>query len=116
MVEDEDDVRKVLYQLLHRAGHDVTTAADGASAEQAFRQQGPFDLLLSDIVMPGDLQGPDLALGLRQLDPGLKVIFLSGYPNEATVHGNGLREADVRLMKPVSRARLLAEIDRVLAL
>ena len=74
-----------------------------------------FDVLLTDIVMPGTLQGTTLARFLRERRPDLPVVFMSGYAREATVHGNGLHPEDVRLMKPVSRADLIKAIETVLA-
>jgi YesN/AraC family two-component response regulator len=69
-----------------------------------------FDLILTDMVMPGDLQGLSLAMACRELRPDIPFIFLSGYVSLATVHGNGLGSDDTRLMKPVSRATLLKSI------
>lgn len=114
LVEDEEPVRVVLEHRLKRSGLRVVSAADSSSAEKAFKTQGPFDLLVTDIVMPGDLQGPALAKKLREMDPALPVIFLSGYPREATVHGNGLRPDDVRLMKPVSQKELIEAVQLLL--
>jgi CheY-like chemotaxis protein len=74
-----------------------------------------FDLLVTDIVMPGDLQGTHLAQALRDQKPDLPIVFMSGYASEATVHGNGLRPEDIRLMKPVPRTELLAAVERALA-
>ena len=113
LVEDEEAVRAVLEHRLKRSGLTVVTASESASAEKAFKAQGPFDLLITDIVMPGDLQGPALAKKLRKMDENLPVIFMSGYPKEAAAHGNGLRPEDVRLMKPVSKKEL---IEAVIAL
>jgi signal transduction histidine kinase/chaperonin cofactor prefoldin len=110
LVEDEDAVRKVLKNGLERSGLEVVTASDSSSAEKAFKSQRPFDLMVTDIVMPGDLQGPALAKKLRKIDADLPVIFLSGYPKEAAVHGNGLKPDDVRLMKPVSRKELIEAV------
>ncbi len=106
LVEDEEKVRKVVANLLASEGADVVEAEESAGAERAFKTKGHFDLLLTDIVMPGDLQGTGLARRLREIEPDLPVVFMSGYPNEAKVHGNGLRPEDVRLMKPVSRREL----------
>ena len=74
------------------------------------------DLLVTDIVMPGALQGIQLARALRERHPDLPVVFLSGYASEATVHGNGLRPEDIRLMKPVRRTDLLTAVEKALRL
>ena len=72
------------------------------------------DLLLTDIVMPGTLQGTQLARALRDWVSDLPVVFMSGYASEATVHGNGLKPSDVRLMKPVSSLDLLSAVSKAL--
>ncbi|MEP6067265.1 MAG: ATP-binding protein [Paracoccaceae bacterium] len=105
--EDEDAVGKVLRQMLEEAGHQVIIAATGDAAFKAFNAAEHIDLLITDVVMPGTLQGPALAKEIRSIKPDLPCIFLSGYASEATVHGNGLKPSDIRLMKPVSRDDLL---------
>lgn len=115
VVEDEAGIRKVVRLTLERAGYDV---ADAATGDEALERYGDtidsFDLMLTDVVMPGDLQGPALAQALTALSPALRVVFMSGYPNEAAVHGNGIRPADRFLMKPILRQRLLDVIEEAL--
>ena len=65
--------------------------------------------------MPGRLQGTTLAKELRELDESMPVVFKSGYAAEATVHGNGLRRKDIRLMKPVRRVDLLKAVSQAMA-
>ncbi len=114
LVEDDPGVRKVLCLRLAREGFDIREAADAEEAIRIFEKEAPFDLLLTDVVMPGRLMGPMLARRLREHQPGLKVIFLSGYPNEAAIHGNGLRPEDIQLMKPVGSADLLRALAKAL--
>ncbi len=114
LVEDDPTVRKVLSSQLERSGYSVISAGESDSAQAAFKSSGPFDLVVSDIVMPGELQGPALARKLRQMKSDLPVIFLSGYPQEASMNGTGLQEDDVMLMKPVSRVDLLNAINNAL--
>ncbi|MEH6647487.1 ATP-binding protein [Sulfitobacter sp.] len=114
LAEDEDDVRKTLVAILERAGYQVTATASGDEAFAVFEANPTFDLLLTDIVMPGILQGTGLAKELRLRGPDLPVLFMSGYASEATVHGNGLRPEDIRLMKPVQRVDLLAAVAAAL--
>lgn len=116
LVEDDDTVRKILSKQLSQRGVNVVAAAESASAEKAFRTEGPFNLVISDIVMPGDLQGPALVRRLREFQPDLPAVFLSGYPQEATVHGNGVKPEDITLMKPVSSEALLSAINEALIL
>ncbi|MGP6085982.1 ATP-binding protein [Antarctobacter jejuensis] len=114
LVEDDSAVRDVLAQTLRGAGYRVAEAASGDDALALFQADQGFDLLVTDIVMPGTLQGTDLARSLRKLAPDLPRIFMSGYAAEATVHGNGLLPEDIRLMKPVPRADLLRAVNQAL--
>ncbi|MCO6382402.1 PAS domain-containing sensor histidine kinase [Oceanicola sp. 502str15] len=114
LVEDEAAVRNTLLAILQRGGYEVTAATSGDEAWEIFRNDRSFDLMLTDIVMPGTLQGTHLAREVRKLRTDLPIVFMSGYANEATVHGNGLRSHDIRLMKPVQRADLLAALNRAL--
>ncbi len=114
VAEDEPAVRDMLLRTLEKAGYDVTAAASGDEAFTVFKADPTFDLLLTDIVMPGTLQGTGLAKELRQIRFDLPVVFMSGYANEATVHGNGLRPEDIRLMKPIQRADLIAAVAMAL--
>lgn len=114
LVEDDAGVRDVLRRRLMREGFQVHDAADADEAIGVFERDAPFDLLLTDVVMPGRLMGPMLARRLRERQPGLRVVFLSGYPNEASIHGNGLRPEDIQLMKPVGSADLLRALAKAL--
>jgi len=115
LAEDEPAVTTVLVRALREAGYVVIAAESGDAALAAFEAAERVDVVLTDIVMPGNLQGPALVGELRKRDPALPAVFMSGYANEATVHGNGLRPEDIRLMKPVSRSDLLAALRQALA-
>ncbi len=115
VAEDETGVADILLRILRNAGYDVTLAENGDVAKVIFEQDPGFDLLLTDIVMPGTLQGSALAKELRAIRGDLPVVFMSGYANEAMVHGNGLRPEDIRLMKPVRRRDLLATLEKALS-
>ncbi|MGH1414360.1 MAG: PAS domain-containing protein [Pelagimonas sp.] len=114
VAEDNPDVAKLLEATLTAAGFQVTLAESGDHAKEIYLNDGAFDVLLTDIVMPGQLQGPGLAQELRKIRSDLPIVFLSGYANEAKVHGNGLRREDIRLVKPVRRSDLLVAINRAL--
>ena len=105
----------VMKRSLEALGHEVIPAISGDEAAERYVEAGPIDLLVTDIVMPGKLQGPDLAKHLRSINPDLPVIFLSGYASQATIDLNGLREEDIRLMKPVPRKKLLEAVDDALS-
>lgn len=115
LVEDELAVLDVLRRTLVAAGYDVVTATTGDTARMTFIADPGFDLVVTDIVMPGQLQGPGLAGEIRKTHPKTRFVFLSGYSSDATAHGNGLRPEDVRLMKPVARQTLLTTVRSVLS-
>lgn len=113
LAEDDAAVRQTLMATLQLAGHDVIAVGSGDAALDAFTQDHDVDLLLTDIVMPGRLLGNELAREIRKLRADLPVIYMSGYANEATVHGNGLSPGDIRLMKPVQKSDLLNAIRKI---
>jgi CheY-like chemotaxis protein len=114
VAEDESAVLEVLETVLVTAGYDVVSAPTGDVAKALFEADPTFDLLVTDIVMPGSLQGTGLSKALRAVNADLPVVFMSGYAAEATVHGNGLRPEDIRLMKPVKRSDLLCAVAKAL--
>lgn len=114
IAEDEFEVMRILERTLVGAGYSVTTAGTGDEALEIFKANSQFDLLLTDILMPGGLQGPGLAKAIRSIDPGLPCIFLSGYASEATVRGDELKPSDKSLMKPVGRKELLGAVAKIL--
>jgi two-component system, cell cycle sensor histidine kinase and response regulator CckA len=83
LVEDEPGVRGLAMRVLSRAGYHVLAAADGQEALDLYASwSGPLDLVLSDVTLP-NLSGPETVKRLRALRPGLRVIFMSGYVDEA---------------------------------
>jgi two-component system cell cycle sensor histidine kinase/response regulator CckA len=114
VVEDEAFVREAACDILEGEGYRVLRARNAAEAQAAFRrQQGGVQLLLSDVVLPGQ-NGPALAKELRAARPALKAIFISGYP-ENTVTRYGLTAGQMSyLPKPFSAESLLGKVRQVL--
>lgn len=108
MVEDSDIVRGVLVRVIGDGGYDVVAAEDPEKALALLATEEPFDLLLSDIVLPG-MNGVDLAARIKELQPSIGVLFMSGYPREHRV------EPDRLLAKPFSNDELLAKLESTLA-
>lgn len=81
LVEDEDMVRAVAERALSRAGYEVTACADGEEGLAAIANGGTFDLVVSDVVMPG-MDGPAMARAIRNVAPDLPFLFMSGYAEE----------------------------------
>lgn len=82
LVEDESGTRETVADVLAEAGYDVTAACTGDEAAILFGPPEDFDLLLTDIAMPGRIDGVGLAEYAREQHPGLPVLFLSGRPEE----------------------------------
>jgi two-component system, cell cycle sensor histidine kinase and response regulator CckA len=114
LVEDDDGVRALAQMVLQGRGFTVLAAGDGKEAIRAVeKHRGPIDLLLTDVVMPG-LDGRDLADNLRQRFPQMKVLFSSGYTDDAVVR-HGVLHADVFfLQKPYSPFSLALKVRDVL--
>jgi two-component system cell cycle sensor histidine kinase/response regulator CckA len=102
LVEDDDTVRKLTRRMLEHLGYTVLTANNGREALDIVRTGGQqIDLLLTDVVMP-EMAGHDLAQEVSSIRPGMKLVFMSGYPGRVT-SGLGVSEANVLfLQKPFS--------------
>ncbi len=110
VAEDDAAVRRTIVRQLCAAGFEVVEAPDGARALEIFESDERIDLLITDCVMPGRLQGPQLAEVIRRSKPGFPIVFMSGYPADAAVHGDGHRAQDIKLMKPISSEDLARAI------
>jgi CheY-like chemotaxis protein len=114
VVEDAAGVRVIVHQALERMGYRVLEAPDGATAIAIVsRHAGVIDLLVSDVVMPG-MNGRELAEQLVGLRPDLRVLFVSGYTDDAVMRA-GLLEGKVHfLQKPFTPEKLLNAVRSVL--
>jgi two-component system, cell cycle sensor histidine kinase and response regulator CckA len=114
LVEDEDGVRKVARQALESRGYRVLEASDGEAAMQLCREHaGEIDLLLSDVVMPR-MSGRELRQQVSEISPQTRVLFTSGYTDDAVVrHGVYQAESDF-LQKPFSVQALLKKVREIL--
>lgn len=114
LVEDEDALRRFGAVVLERYGYSVMTAANGREALRlAERCREKLDLLLTDIVMPG-ISGCELATALRNRQPDLKVIFLSGYTEDTMLKRGILNRGAAFLSKPFSPGALATRVRQVL--
>ena len=113
LVEDEEGVRKVAHSILQRNGYRVIDAASGDDALLLWDQHADIDLLLTDVVMPR-MRGGQLAERLQAMRPGLKVLYMSGYTDNAVVL-HGVLHSDVAFVqKPITPAVLLTRVREVL--
>jgi PAS domain S-box-containing protein len=114
LVEDETNLRRMARQYLENQGYSLLEAADGAAALQiCVAHRGPIHLLLTDVIMPG-MNGRELAQRLAALRPEAKVIYMSGYTENAIGH-NGTLDAGITLLqKPFTLQSLKEKIREVL--
>ncbi|WP_275786377.1 PAS domain S-box protein [Pararhizobium gei] len=113
LVEDDDRVRLFVRQALNELGYHVVSANGGPEALRILKEGKPFDLLLTDIVMP-DMNGRKLADAALLLQPGLRVIFATGYTNNAVVHNGILDPGTNFLQKPFTLEQLASKVRSVL--
>ncbi|MEW5960169.1 MAG: response regulator, partial [Chloroflexota bacterium] len=114
LVEDNSGVREMAVIMLEQQGYTVLAAADGGQAQHLAQQhQGPIDLLLTDIVMPGE-NGRVMAEKLAHLRPGLRTLFMSGYTDEIIVQHGVLAPGIAFLPKPFTVSGLLRKVREVL--
>jgi signal transduction histidine kinase/ActR/RegA family two-component response regulator len=115
LAEDEDALRRLVERVLERAGYSVLAARNGAEALARARQHdGAIDLLVTDVVMPG-LGGAELAEMLRARQPGLPVLFMSGYTDAEIAAGVGRVPGSRFIQKPFTMGDLLARAAELLA-
>jgi CheY-like chemotaxis protein len=114
VVEDEDSVRRMIGDVLRGCGYTVLEATDGAEAlAVSAGHPGPLHLLLTDVVMP-QLSGSELAARLGQQRPGARVLFMSGYTNDAVFRHGVLPTGAPFLAKPFTPLELAAKVRELL--
>jgi two-component system cell cycle sensor histidine kinase/response regulator CckA len=114
LVEDEDVVRNFAARALARQGYEVLEAGTGVEALEVMeRERGKVDIVVSDVIMP-EMDGPTLLKELRKTNPGLKFIFVSGYPDDAFKKSLDEDEAYSFLPKPFTLSQLAARVKEQL--
>jgi PAS domain S-box-containing protein len=113
VAEDDEHVRRVASEHLRRLGYDVTEASDGAEALGIIEGGAVFDLLFTDVVMPGGLSGRQLADAAQTHLPGLRVLFTSGYTENAIVHHGRLDPGVELLAKPYGLSELARRVRTI---
>jgi len=114
VVEDDTDMRTLIVALLGSMGFRIREAKDGASALVSIETEGRIDLLLTDVVLSGKMNGGELAEQISKIQPDVKVLFMSGYTEDA-FSGNKLLGKDVVLLqKPFRKMDLAQKIQMTL--
>jgi two-component system, cell cycle sensor histidine kinase and response regulator CckA len=113
VVEDEPAVRSVIERTLTLASYRVITASNGEEGVRIAKEQGPFDILITDAVMPG-MSGWEVGKCLGALWPKLRILYISGYSEDAFLRGGVLDSGVNFLQKPFSPPELLRTLRRLL--
>jgi PAS domain S-box-containing protein len=114
LIEDEDIVREVIREVLSEAGYRVLCAGDGPAGLNLLQSGGRIDLLVTDVGLPGGMNGRQVADAGRSLKPHLKVLFITGYAENAAV-GNGAMEHGMEVLtKPFEISELVSRVRDML--
>ena len=112
LAEDDDSLRGFLARALERAGYEVTACADGEEAVAVLDQD--WDLLLTDIVMPG-IDGIEVARQAAALHPSLRIMFITGFAAVALAAGDTAPAGAKVLSKPIHLREIVTEVERMMA-
>jgi two-component system cell cycle sensor histidine kinase/response regulator CckA len=114
LIEDDAALRRLLARCLEREGHRVAQANDSQEALAILRGRTDVDLLVTDAVLPGQ-SGPKLARQIEEEHPGLRVLFISGYSDDAILRLGLLNEREAFLQKPFGPRTFVDKVQQVLA-
>ena len=113
-MEDDEDVREVAVRILKMQGYRVLETSNGSDAlHHCEHEAGPIHLMVTDVVMPG-MNGPELAKRLNLLRPETKVLYISGYTDNAIVHHGVLEKGVNYIQKPFTVEGLARKVREVL--
>jgi len=114
LVEDDDDLRLTVKRILTRRGYQVSAASDGTKALELLGANDAIDLILSDVILPGRLTGPQLAEEIKELGFNIPTLFMSGYTKTAITHRGDLQGEFHLIHKPFSPQELSEKVREVL--
>jgi CheY-like chemotaxis protein len=114
VVEDEPFVAMLIMDVLDELGYGAVHAADAAAGLEALRADGRIDLLITDVGLPGGMNGRQLADAARESRPTLKVLFVTGYAAHGVLAGAVLADGMEVLSKPFSEPMLMERITALL--
>jgi two-component system cell cycle response regulator CpdR len=112
LAEDDDALRRFLTRALERAGYEVRACADGDEALEALDPS--YDVLLTDIVMPG-ADGIEVARQAAARHPNIRIVFITGFAAVALAPGSGAPEGAKVLSKPIHLRDIVAEVEKLMA-
>ena len=102
VVDDDEYVREISVRLLREQGYGVVETGDGKQAIEHLKGDQTFDLLFIDIVLPGGMNGVEIAEEAKRLQPGIKILLTSGYAMDILMHKGILDPGVTRLCYPVN--------------
>ncbi|MCH8862101.1 MAG: PAS domain-containing protein [Proteobacteria bacterium] len=114
VVEDDPDVRTLAVALLSNLGYQVMEAGSGPAALELLGEDTHVDLLMTDVVLPRGMTGPALATVVREKIPGIKVLFMSGYTEQAMESPDRLGKTEHFLQKPFRKKDLADKLREIL--
>ncbi|MBT3702145.1 MAG: PAS domain-containing protein [Alphaproteobacteria bacterium] len=114
VVEDDPGVRAVSVNMLSSHGYEIVEAEDGKEAIALLEGNPKFDLLFTDIVLPGGMNGMDIVDAAQKIQPGIKVLYTTGYAERAVVHNDELDLNAEVVNKPYRRSELLEKVRAIL--
>lgn len=115
VIDDEEEVRNVTSRVLTHLGYDVTLASGGSQGIEAYEESDePFDVVMLDLTMPHP-NGSETLRVLREIDPGARVILMSGYTEEATRTALGDSTPTAFLQKPYNLTALRQMLTDIIA-
>ena len=114
VVDDEAEIRKLVGAMVSQFGYSALTADSGEHALTLYKNNAPIELLITDVVAPG-MSGPMLADRLTELQPDLKVLYISGYDNTHVVQKYVVEKGHALLTKPFTVEEMKKKIRDMLA-
>jgi PAS domain S-box-containing protein len=113
VVEDDDKVRKISTKILRTSGYEIVEVVDGPRAIELL-EDSAFDLLFTDVVLPGGMNGVEIGEQAKRIQPGIKVLYTSGYTENTVVHSGELDQGATLVSKPYRRQDLLEKVRALL--
>ena len=114
VIEDDARVRKVLVRILHNQGYEITEATDGKGALEHLQSGQIFDLLLTDVMLPGGINGVGIAKKAKLIQPNIKVLYASGYAKNFLYRNEKLDPNATMISKPYNQEELLKKVRGML--